>query len=56
MPKVVINNFGNKSFGQLKRKLSLHSRGVWFNLGGRRREGEVVCGDGEGRDFCSPCS
>jgi hypothetical protein len=34
MPKVVINNFGNKSFRQLKRKLSLHSLRVWFILGG----------------------
>jgi hypothetical protein len=39
MPKVVINNFGNKSFMQWKRKLSLHSQGVWFILGGGEEGG-----------------
>jgi hypothetical protein len=53
MPKVVINNFGNKSFMQLKRKLSLHSQGVWFILGGGGGRGRGVWGWG-GEDFSFP--
>jgi hypothetical protein len=48
MPKVVINNIGNICFVKLKRKLSLHSQGVWFILGGGGGRGRRCVGMGRG--------